>query len=210
MDSNTNSPVVVVSRVLAWVAGLLILASALIVSIDVVTRAVLRLTFLQSFELSTYAFAAAVTLGPGYTLISRAHIRIEVVYVLLKAPVRTALDLVAIVTLAATAIAFTWFAAQTVLYTYEVNAHSNTTLAVPLVVPQALWLAGLVWFAITAVWLTVTSVRHLLKGQSHRVSREIGVLALQEELEQTDIPLESATAEAVPPTGPAVPTVSHA
>lgn len=204
MDSNTSSPVVVVSRVLAWMAGLLILVSALIVSIDVITRAVLRLTFLQSFELSSYAFAAAVTLGLAYTLVSRAHIRIEVVYVLLKPPLRVALDLVAIVTLAATAIAFAWFAAQTVLYTYEVDAHSNTTLAVPLVVPQALWLAGLVWFAITAIWLTVASVRHLLKGQPERVSRDIGVLALQEELEQTDIPLKSAAADAAPP------AVSHA
>ena len=196
MDPITRSPVAVISRVLAWVAGFLILTSAVIVSIDVVTRSILKLTFLQSFELSRYAFAAAVTLGLAYTLISRAHIRIEVVYVLLKAPLRIALDLIAIVTLTATAIAFAWFAAQTVLYTWNVNAHSNTTLAVPLVLPQALWLAGLVWFAITACWLTVRSVRHLLNRQPGRVSAEIGMLALQEELE--DIPLEKTRAQDAP------------
>lgn len=210
MDSKSNSPVVAISQVLAWLAGALILASALIVSIDVVTRSILRLTFLQSFELSTYAFAVAVTLGLAYTLICRSHIRIEVVYVLLKTPLRIALDLVAILALAVTAIAFAWFAGQTVWYTYEVNAHSNTTLAVPLVVPQALWLAGLVWFAITAVWLTASSVRHLLKGQRDRVSLEIGVLALQEELEQTELPLESAPADAAPQSMAAVPTVLDA
>ncbi len=101
-----------------------------------------------------------------------------------------------IVTLTVTAIAFAWFAAQTVLYTWNVNAHSNTTLAVPLVLPQALWLAGLVWFAITACWLTVRSVRHLLNRQSGRVSAEIGMLALQEELE--DIPLEKTRAQDAP------------
>lgn len=210
MDSKTRSPVVVVSQVLAWVAGLLILASALIVTIDVITRSLLKLTFLQSFELSSYGFAAAVTLGLAYTLICRAHIRIEVVYVLLKPPVRIALDFVAIVILATAAIAFAWFATQTVLYTYQVNAHSNTTLAVPLVVPQGLWLAGLVWFAITAVWLTVSSVRHLMNGQPNRVSQEIGVLALQEELEQTDIPIETAAADVAPPAIPTAPTISHA
>lgn len=201
-----KSPVAVISRVLAWIAGFLILASALAVSIDVVTRSILKLTFLYSFELSSYAFAAAVTLGLAYTLISRAHIRIEVVYVLLKAPLRTGLDLIAIFALAAAAIAFAWFAAQTVLYTWEVNAHSNTALAVPLVLPQALWLAGLVWFAITACWLTARSVRHLLKGQQSRISAEIGVLSLQDELE--DIPLEEAAAEA-PPEAPPVRAVSH-
>lgn len=206
MDSITRTPVAVISRALAWVAGFLILASAVIVSIDVVTRSILKLAFLQSFELSSYAFAAAVTLGLAYTLISRAHIRIEVVYVLLKAPLRIALDLIAIVALTAAAIAFAWFAAQTVLYSWEVNAHSNTALALPLVLPQALWLAGLLWFAITACWLTVRSVRHLLKGRQSRISAEIGVLALQEELE--DIPLEMAAAEA-PPAAPPVRAVSQ-
>ena len=137
MDPITRSPVAVISQALAWVAGFLILTSAVIVSIDVVTRSVLKRTFLQSFELSSYAFAAAVTLGLAYTLISRAHIRIEVVYVLLKPPLRIALDLIAIVALTATAIAFACFAAQTVVSPWGANVPPDTTVALSPVPPPA-------------------------------------------------------------------------
>lgn len=198
MNPDTNSPVTAISRFLAWVAGLLILLSALIVSVDVITRSILRLTFLYSFELSSYAFAASVTLGLAYTLTSRTHIRIEVVYVLFRNSVRIALDLVAIVLLAVAAVAFAWFAGQTVFYTYQVGAHSNTTLAVPLVIPQALWLVGLVWFALTALWLTARSVLNLLAHRPDLVTRDIGVLGLQEEIEQTEVALSSPGPDELP------------
>ncbi|MFA7437921.1 TRAP transporter small permease subunit [Castellaniella sp.] len=195
MSSNTSSFVIAVSRVLAWLAGLLLLASALIVSIDVITRGLVSLTFLQSFELSSYAFAAAVTLGLAYTLISRTHIRIEVIYVLLKPRLRAVLDLLAISTMAVTAIALAWFSFQTVWYSWSINSHSNTTLAVPLALPQGIWLLGIIWFAFTAVWLTVRSIRHLIRGQYRLLASEIGVLALQDELDQSDIPLADVAQE---------------
>lgn len=198
MNPSTNSTVTAISRLLAWVAGLLILLSALIVSVDVITRSILRLTFLQSFELSSYAFAASVTLGLAYTLTSRAHIRIEVFYVLFRSPVRIALDLVAIVFLAVAAVALAWFAGQTVFYTYAVGAHSNTSLAVPLVIPQALWLAGLVWFAFTALWLTARSLLNVLAHRPDLVNRDIGVLALQEEIEQMEVALSSPSPDELP------------
>lgn len=198
MNPSTNSAVTAISQFLAWVAGLLILLAALIVSVDVVTRSILRLTFLHSFELGSYAFAVSVTFGLAYTLTSRAHIRIEVFYILFKNPVRIALDLVAIVFMAIAAVAFAWFAGQTVYYTYEVGAHSNTSLAVPLVIPQALWLVGLVWFALTALWLTVRSLLNVLAHRQDLVSRDIGMLALQEEIEQTEVALSSPGPDELP------------
>lgn len=198
MNPSTNSIVTAISRILAWVAGLLILLSALIVSVDVITRSILRLTFLQSFELSSYAFAASVTLGLAYTLTSRAHIRIEVFYVLFRSPVRIALDLVAIIFLTVAAVALAWFAGQTVFYTYQVGAHSNTSLAVPLVIPQALWLAGLVWFAFTAFWLTARSLLNVLAHRPGLVTRDIGVLALQEEIEQMEVAVSSPSPDELP------------
>lgn len=182
--NRSTPPVVAISRFLAWVAGALILVSAVMVSVDVITRSIMRATFLESFELSSYAFAAAVTLGLAYTLTSRTHIRIEVVYSLFRRPTRIALDLVAIFLLAFVAIALAWFAGQTVLFTFEMGARSNTSLGIPMVIPQGVWLAGLIWFALTAVWLSVRSVLHLLARRHNQVSREIGVLALHEEIEE--------------------------
>lgn len=186
MNRSGDPLVIKIGVFLAWVAGLLLLVSAVLITVDVATRSLVNLAFLESFELSSYAFAAAVTLGLAYTLTCRAHIRIEVVYMLLKGPLRLALDLVAIALLAVVALALAWFAAQAVLSTYEMSAHSNTSLGVPLVLPQGLWLAGLIWFALTAVWLTVRSAVHLFMGQSDQVKRDIGMLALQEEIKEIE------------------------
>lgn len=195
MDRQTDTGIAIVSRILAWIAGFLILLSAVLVSVDVLTRSIFKLTFMSSFELSSYAFAAAVTLGLSYTLILRSHIRIEVVYVLLKPRLRIVLDFLAIITLAITASVFTWHAMQTVWYSWSINAHSNTPLAVPMVVPQGIWLVGLAWFAITTIWLFFRALGHLSNGRWKLVSEEIGVLALEDEIEQSEIPVAGAAAE---------------
>ena len=180
--NGVSSGVTKISHVFAWAGGLLVLLSAVLVTLDVMIRNFFRLTILESFELTGYAFGASVTLGFAYALIAKSHIRIEVVYVLFRRPIRIALDVVAIVFLALAAIVLAWYASQAVLYSYANSAHSTTTLAVPLVVPQGVWLVGIVWFALVAVWLAINSVLNLLEGRPELVDQEIGVLALQEEI----------------------------
>lgn len=194
-----TSAVATASRVLAWIAGLLMLLAAVLVSLDVLARNLLASTFFESFELSTYAFAISVTLGLSYALTSKAHIRIEVVYNLLPSKIRVVLDFFAIASLAAAASVLFWFASQTVLDSYDIGARSNTTLGVPMVVPQGIWLAGLGWFAVTAFWLAGRAVANVVRGRPGEVAREIGVAALQEEIDHnsrnSEMPAAGALAE---------------
>ena len=50
-----------VSRWLAWLGGALLLLCAILVSLDVVFGALLKVTYFESCELSTYAFAIATS-----------------------------------------------------------------------------------------------------------------------------------------------------
>lgn len=171
-----------ISRFFAWVSGFLIMLSALMVSADVVIRKTLNVSVLNSFELSTYAFAASVTLGHAYALYARSHIRIEVLYALLSQRLRVILDIISIFMLALSALMLAYFAFKTVQFSYRIDAHSNSTLAVPLVVPQGIWFFGLALFALTACWLMVQAVFHLATGQTGKVARNIGVISLHEEI----------------------------
>lgn len=177
-----NGYVAPISRFFAWLAGSLILFSALLVSTDVVTRGLFNLSALNSFELSTYAFAASVSLGHAYALIARSQIRIEVVYVLFSRKIRNYLDIISIILLAGSAVMLVYFAFRTLQFSYKIGAHSNSALAVPLVVPQGIWFFGLALFALTACWLTVQALFHLATGRSDRISRNIGVKSPQEEI----------------------------
>lgn len=193
-----NQKLGAVSRFFAWVSGFLIMSSALMVSADVVIRKMLNVSVLNSFELSTYAFAASVTLGHAYALFARSHIRIEVGYALLPQRIRIILDIISIFMLALSALMLAYFAFKTVQFSYRIDAHSNSTLAVPLVVPQGIWFFGLALFALTACWLTVQAAYHLVTGQAGRIARNIGVISLQEELSlHSDLTEDPAPGETV-------------
>jgi TRAP-type C4-dicarboxylate transport system permease small subunit len=190
------------SQWLAWIGGALMLLSAVLISLDVVTRNLFASTFFESFELSTYTLAATVAFGFAYALTTKAHIRIEVVYVLLPAMLRRVLDIVAILALFALALGLAWFGAQTALESWSLGAHSNSALSVPLVIPQGVWVAGLVWFCIATGLLAFRALFNAVRGRAGLIEQEIGVASLAEEIEASTEPHQRAeTAVAAPGRG---------
>jgi TRAP-type C4-dicarboxylate transport system permease small subunit len=179
-----------VSRVFAWAGGALLMCSAALISLDVVFRSLFKVTMFESFELSTYAFAIATAFGLSYALFSRAHIRIEVAYNLMPVKARGLLDVMAYVVLAAVACVLVYWCAMGVLGNAQSGARSNSALAVPLVLPQGLWLAGLVWFAVVAMLCAAVGAWTLLRHGAQPANRLLGVASLQEEIEASapDLP----------------------
>lgn len=172
-----------VSRWLAWLGGALLLLCAILVSLDVVFRALLKVTYFESFELSTYAFAIATSLGMSYALASRAHIRIEAAYMLLPARVRGWLDVAAYAVLAVCAGVLLYWCGEAVWSNYESGARSNSSLAVPLAIPQGLWLLGLAWFALLAVLYALHGLVLCLRGRAEGAHQKLGVSSLEEEIQ---------------------------
>lgn len=189
-----------VSTVFAWAGGALILLCSILVSLDVLTRKLLGWTYFESFELSTYAFAIAVSLGCAYALISKSHIRIEVLYRLLPDIVQRVLDLVSILGLLVGATVLVWYAWSAFDSSLILGARSNTPLSVPLVIPQGLWLIGLVWFALSAAFLFLRALVHFFTGRHDEIIEDIGIASMEEEIEastdlQTDVRVKSKNAE---------------
>lgn len=172
-----------VSRWLAWIGGAMLLLCALLVSLDVVFRAALKVTFFESFELSTYAFAIATAMGMSYALVSRAHIRIEVLYMLLVPRTRGWFDFIAYAVLALCTGVLLYWCSQVVVGNYQSGARSNSSLAVPLAIPQVIWLVGLAWFALLALLYSLHGLILCLRGQTEQAHRDLGVASLEEEIE---------------------------
>lgn len=172
-----------VSRWLAWLGGAMLLLSAALVSLDVIFRSLWKVSYFESFELSTYAFAIATALGMSYALVSRAHIRIELLYVLLPLRARAWLDVVAYGGLAVVAGALLYYCGLTVWGNLQSGARSNSSLSLPLAIPQGLWLLGLAWFALLALGYAVFGLWQVLRGRPERVQQQLGVAALQDEID---------------------------
>jgi TRAP-type C4-dicarboxylate transport system permease small subunit len=183
------------SQLLAWCGGALMLVSAALISLDVLARNLFASTFFESFELSTYALAATVSFGMAYALSTKAHIRIEVLYILFPPSLRRALDILAIASLLGVSLFMTWFGFQTLADSWALGARSNSAMSVPLAVPQAIWVAGLAWFSVTCLVLAARTFVHLARGRTDAIEREVGVASLTEEIAASTEPLPNAAAE---------------
>lgn len=171
------------SRWLAWFGGLALLLSAALISLDVVFRAIWKINYFESFELSTYAFAISTSMGMAYALVSKAHIRIELVYVKLSPKWRAWLDVWAYLGFAVVSVVLFYWCARTVMNNLDTGARSNTSLAVLLAMPQGLWLLGLAWLALVATLFAAFGLIKVLTGRAEETHAKLGMATLLEEIE---------------------------
>lgn len=176
------------SRWLAWIAGAVILVGCAVpISIDVVSRAVIGRTVLESFEISGYALAACIGLGMGYTVTTKANIRVDILTARLPHKLRLLTDLAAALALAVTAVALAWYTYGVLAESWRLNARSTSTLQVPLILPQGIWWLGFVWFASVACLTPVLAVMRLLQRQPDGAEALISNADLADEMSQIGI-----------------------
>ena len=159
------------SLLLARLGGVLLVATALLVSVEVVLRKLGIAAFSVGSELSSYALAISATWAFALVLMVRGHVRIDILTARLPAGPRAFVNVLAVASLAAVGVVLSYSAFGTFMRSFELGAISNTTLATPLWVPQGLWLAGLLWFTLVAAYRTVVLVAALLRGDFATVER---------------------------------------
>jgi len=171
-----------ISRWFAWGGGAMILGSAVLITLDVIFRNLVKSTYFESFELSGYAFAISTSFGLAYAFFSKAHIRIEVVYNFLPRTARAWLDVLSVLTLAAIAVTLAYWCTQALLQNVASGARSNSSLGLRIAIPQAIWLLGLAWFAFVVTTTGVVALARALRGRTDAITAELGVSTLDEEI----------------------------
>jgi TRAP-type C4-dicarboxylate transport system permease small subunit len=159
-----------ISRIGAIVGGAMLLIASILICIDITLRYTLSLTLGGADELSGYALAISSAWGFSAALLHRSHIRIDTVYVRIKSiRARAALDLISLATLLFFFGMVTWYAWGVVKQSWVSDSHSLSAIEAPLVIPQGLWFAGLVFFV-------ALSVLMLLRGLLAFAARDYGKL----------------------------------
>lgn len=175
-------PLAAVSLGIAWLGGALILASAVLIGLDVIARNAFAAAPFASMELSRYAFAGAIAFGMAHALVMRSHIRIDILHRLLPRALHAPLDTIALACMAPVATVFAWYAWDVVRESARLGAVSNSPLAVPLVVPQAVWAAGFAWFAFVAWVLLVMALWGLVRWRPAEIEAVGGMPGVAEEM----------------------------
>jgi len=158
----------------AVIAGLALLACITIIIFDIVLREV-GISFSGSEEISGYVMAAVTSWGVCYGLTAKAHVRIDFLREKSNALGRSLFDLISLAALSYVAVYVAYHAISVLNKTLKTGALSNTAMEVPLYIPQTIWLAGWVWFAISSSLLLIIAIILLIQGKHAQINNTIGI-----------------------------------
>ena len=159
---------------LAVLAGGLLLLSVVVTLYDVIARQIGH-SMGGTDELSGYAMAIATSWGMSYTLTSLSHVRIDLLRTRCQSLWRSVLDVIAMLALAGTAVVVAYRVWPVLAKSIENNSTANTTLETPLWIPQSLWMAGWLWFAISAVFMLVMVLKLFVSQQFDQIQQHAGI-----------------------------------
>ena len=156
-------------------------ASAVLVSVDVLLRKLASVTLGGADELSGYALAIGSTWSFAFVLLNRGNVRIDALYQHLPKALAAVCDVLAVLALLGFVSVVTWYGFGVLSESWRIGARSNSALAVPLFVPQALWWLGYAWFVVCAVLQLVRALLPFASGDWTGVNHLIGARSIVEE-----------------------------
>jgi TRAP-type C4-dicarboxylate transport system permease small subunit len=172
------------SMMMARLAGWNYVACALFITLDVLCRNFLGVSSSATVEVTGYMLAGGIAWSLGHALAERAHIRVDVLANRMPVAVRAWLHLVSLALLAVFAGFITWAAWHLVSESVMFDAHDNTALRVPLVVPQSIWAVGITAFMAMVVALLAEAVLTLVAGRGAELDQLLCARGFQEETQE--------------------------
>ncbi len=186
--------------VLVLATGWWMVALSLLTCVEMVARKLFAFSFQGIDEVGGYTLAVVGAVGFSYTLLTRGHTRID--FLVSKLPVRgrSALNVLAMATLAACAVFAAWRGWTVVAESIEFQSRATTPLQTPMWMPQSLWLLGWLLFAGVATTLAAHAFVLWLRGRHDEVNAAYGPQTLEEEIEsEAGEVLAAARADAARP-----------
>jgi len=161
-----------------------VLAAALLIGVDVTLRKFFDTSIGGADELAGYALAIGTAWSLGATLVDRAHIRIDSLYVRFPRWLRLALDFAGIALLLAffgLIARHGWNVAQ---QSWVSGSRSQSALQTPTVLPQSIWLAGLALFLLVGLALLARAAFLAARGEAAAAEKLISTRSAEEEVQQ--------------------------
>ncbi|MGH6608680.1 MAG: TRAP transporter small permease subunit [Burkholderiaceae bacterium] len=185
----------VIARWAARAGGALLLSGAIIVSVDVIARKLLNVSLGGADELSGYAFAIGTAWSFAFVAVERGNVRVDALYAHLPRSVAAALDALALIALLAFAGVVAWYGWDVLAGSFNLSSRSNSALAVPLWIPQALWWGGYAVFTVTLLMLLARVLIALSRRDFASVSRFAGARSTEEDAQSEIDNARAATVE---------------
>ncbi|WP_421546500.1 TRAP transporter small permease subunit [Pseudomonas sp. QD4] len=173
-----------IARLSAWVGGIALMGTALMIGIDLILRKTLGLSLGGADEIAGYVLAIVSTWAFPIALLKRSHIRVDILYSRLSLKARSLLDLLALSGMALFAGTLLYHAWGVLWDSIHYRSISTTPLQIPLWAPQSIWFAGYAFFALTLAVLACTSLSRLRQRRWAAINGLIGINSVEEDIQQ--------------------------
>ncbi|HUG22696.1 TRAP transporter small permease subunit [Piscinibacter sp.] len=173
-----------IENMLATAFGCIFLGLAVVVTVETVARKLFNVSLQGADELGGYALAVGSTIAFSLAVMGRNHIRVDVFHGKFPPRAQALLNWLAIVSLAAFGVFIAWVAFKVIGDTLEYRSTAQTPWATPLIIPQGVWYAGLVTFALVAVGCAARATRLLFSGRIGTLNSDFHPKSAKEELKE--------------------------
>lgn len=172
------------SAAMAYLAGWNYVACALFITADILGRSLLGASSTATVEVTGYMLATGIAWGLAHTLARRAHIRVDVLVNRLPPRLRAPLHLLALLLLGVFGAFCLWAAWSLVDESVLFDAHDNSALRVPLVLPQGLWMVGIGAFCLMIAVLLLEGLLAWLLAGPGELDRLLGARTVDDETQE--------------------------
>ena len=163
------------NRWVALICGVVLMITVALILSEVLGR---RISFFRiggADEIAGYVMAGIATWGFSYTLVERAHVRIDLVHAKLPAPGRALFDVIAMTSVLCVALLVSYYAYDVLAKSVARGSRSNTPMSIQLWIPQVIWFGGWAWMALTSAVMLGCSVTLALARQWNLVTDLTGI-----------------------------------
>jgi len=173
-----------IESLLATVFGGIFLLLSGVVAVETLSRKLFNVSLQGADELGGYALAVGSTIAFSLALMGRNHIRVDVFHDRFPRGMQAALNWLSIVALAAFGAFIAWVAFKVIGDTLQYRSTAQTPWATPLIIPQGVWYAGLVVFALVASGYAVRATLLLLTSRIDTLNHDFHPKSAKEELKE--------------------------
>ncbi len=171
-----------IESALAIVFGAIFLLLSVVVAVETLSRKLFNVSLQGADELGGYALAVGSTIAFSLALMGRAHIRVDVFHERFPRGVQAALNWLSVASLAGFGAFIAWVAFKVIGDTLAYGSTAQTPWATPLILPQSVWYAGLVVFALVAVGYALRATLLLASGRLDETNHEFQPKSVKDEL----------------------------
>lgn len=182
-----------IARASAWMGGIALMGSALMISIDLLLRRLLGFSMGGADEIAGYVLAIVSAWAFPIALLRRSHLRVDILYSRLSLKARVGLDLLALAGMALFVGTLLLHVGGVLWDSIAYRSISTTPLQVPQWIPQSLWFAGYLFFASTILVLGYNSLMQLRQQRWAAANALIGINSVEEEIEEESRSSRGAT-----------------